>query len=567
MTTSAQTPQYYFISYCRQEVTFADNFSRELTKRGLPSWVDFRNLIPGQPWQPQLDAGVRDSAAILLVVSKASMASAPVKDEWIKSLAAGKRIILIIFEACPLDERLAQLEWVDFTGKFESAMKELVARLAQPPQKMASLPPQAGSRLPEEAKAFFGLSIFAAILAIAGGILTFALAYLLVNSTVLLALNAISSGMVVENNPLRSVIISGLLMSVFFLWLPAIWNFVQIPLQIQNRKHHAEHLMWTLNRLAFANLFLLLVPLTSAVTDIWVDLQGETMSTTLQAILCISVPLMLVIFGVCFALYRLLISDSMYRWAGPTGALLKAPRPDKSKYKQKEKPLRVAVESARQDRPYAEAFKASIEKAGLVYVESPQDAEVVLTLLSAYQSKSNFDPEQKTLIPVLLQKCEVDPGLSQLQWVDLRYGQDSIDAVVHLLDEPHELLRTLGVLPVRAPVLPTGVKRLVNVLSIVLPIALVFTIVSLMDGSVFGSGGFLNFLILPSLYFLRRYITERKLKNVPFLSYWLVFGIAVVLAVLSLFAAWDPALLFVPFAWLIPLLIWSKEVRMWLPAA
>src|SRR5262245_50863611 len=97
-TTDSKSAPYYFISYPRQEVTFVDSVSRELERRGIRTWVDFRDLVPGQPWQPQLDKAVQNADAILLVVSKASMSSRPVKDEWTKSLGAGRRIILLLFE-------------------------------------------------------------------------------------------------------------------------------------------------------------------------------------------------------------------------------------------------------------------------------------------------------------------------------------------------------------------------------------------------------------------------------------------------------------------------------------
>ena len=95
---------HYFISYSRQEVSFADSLARELEKRKLSPWIDFRNLVPGSSWQSQLDAGVAQAKAILLIVSPASMSSEPVKDEWRKSLRQGKRIILIIFEGAEVDD-------------------------------------------------------------------------------------------------------------------------------------------------------------------------------------------------------------------------------------------------------------------------------------------------------------------------------------------------------------------------------------------------------------------------------------------------------------------------------
>jgi hypothetical protein len=558
--TASQSAQYYFISYCRQEVTFVDSFSRELEKRGIRNWVDFRQLVPGQPWQRQLDDGVGNAAAILLVVSKASMASAPVRDEWTKSLACGRRIILILFEPCTVDPGLAGLEWVDFTGDFDTAMDQLTRLLAQPAQKTTAAPPCEGVRLPGAAKAFYSLSIAAAILAVLGGIFVFLLSSLLILQDVQLALLNPDT---YESNELRSMISMGMFMSLIFLWAPAVWSFVRTPWRIRTRTHNAGQLRGALNSLVFANLFLLLVPVTRAVTNIWDDFD---MGTVVQGTLCVSVPLMLLIFAVCFLLYRLLVSDSMYRWAGPTGAIIRLARPDLSKHRANGTSMRIAVESAPPDRLYAEAIKASLVNAGHTPTENLQEADLVLPLLSVYKNNSSCDPEQKRLVPVLLQRCDVDPHLSQVQWVDLRYGRTSIEALANLLDEPRELLRVLGVLPVRTTILPGGVKWLTSVLSIVLFISAVFGFSSLMDIQYSAPAFLVNLIIAAGTYFLRRYVVDRKLKYLRFLSYTLVLGSAILLALLSVFANWEPALLLVPVAWLVPLLMLSKDVRMWLPA-
>ena len=149
-STDAQTTPYYFISYSRQEVTFVDSFTRELEKHGIRTWVDFRNLVPGHPWQEQLDEGVANAAAVLLVVSKSSMASGPVKDEVKKSLAAGRRIVMIIFEPCTIYSDLKEREWVDFTRDFPSATEQLKSILAQPEGKMTISHPEKYAR--EKAK-------------------------------------------------------------------------------------------------------------------------------------------------------------------------------------------------------------------------------------------------------------------------------------------------------------------------------------------------------------------------------------------------------------------------------
>ncbi|HET9914257.1 MAG TPA: toll/interleukin-1 receptor domain-containing protein [Anaerolineales bacterium] len=558
-TASGSAP-YYFISYCRQEVTFVDSFSRELEKRGIRNWVDFRKLVPGQSWQPQLDDGVGNAAAILLVASKASMASAPCKDEWTKSLAAGKRIILIIFEPCKVDPGLAGLEWVDFTGSFDTAMNQLVKLLAQPAQKMTSAPPQDGIRLPGAAKTFYGLSILAALLAVLGGIIIFLAISDIVYQQIIPVLQG---GNAPTENEFRNLIINGLLMSLILIWFPAIWGFVQIPWRVRNRTYNAGQLSGALNSLVFANLFLLLMPVSHSFTNAWA---GLDMGRVFQVVICVSVPLMLLIFGVCFLLYRLLISDSMYRWAGPTGAIIRVTRPDLSKHLKNGELMKVAIESAPQDKLYAQAFKASLVKAGHIPTENLQEADIVLPLLSVYKNNSSCDPEKTRVVPVLLQRCGVDPRLSQVQWVDLRYGQVSIDAVTNLLDEPDKLLSTLGVLPVRTTILPEGVKRLTGALSVVLSISVVFTLMYMMEMGSSTLAFLLGLLIVSGTYFLRRYIIDRRSKYLPFLPYRWVLGSAVLLALLASFAKWDPIWLMLPLAWLVPLLMLSKEVRMWMPA-
>ncbi len=568
-TSTASTPApYYFISYCRQEVTFVDSFSRELEKRGICNWVDFRNLVPGQPWQPQLDDGVRNAAAILLVASKASMASAPCKDEWTKSLAAGRRIILILFEPCKVSPDLAGLEWVDFTGNFDSAMNQLLKLLAQPAQKMTTTPPCEGIRLPGAAKTFFGLSILAAILTLPGAYFTFQITRLLVlmgvNAELQAYINGTTSPLNPEGESLRLLVTNGMLMSVLLLWIPAIWNFIQIPWRVRSRTYNAEQLRSALNGLVFANLFLLVVPATTSFTSVW---KGLDLGTVVGWI-CISVPLILMTFAICFALYRLLVSDSMYRWAGPTGAIIRVAKPNLAGQIKNGMPMKVAVEAAPQDRLYSEAIQASLVKAGHTLTDNLQEADVVLPLLSVYKNNSSCDPEQKRLVPILLQRCDVDPRLSQVQWVDLRYGKTSIDAVAKLLSEPKELLRTLGVLPIRTTILPSGIKRLNSVLSIIMAISVVFTLLYLNEllHSAYDIALLLSLLVISGAYFLKRYLTNRKLKSLPFLSYIWVLGFTVLLAVLASFAKWDPIWLLLPFAWLVPLLMLSKDVRMWVPA-
>jgi hypothetical protein len=135
-----------FISYSRREAPFVDSLLRELEKRELKVWLDYRTLVPGRPWQKQIYEGLVNTEVVLLVVSQESIASKNVAWEWKQALELKKRIILVIFEAVKLPPELEDCEWVDLRGRFKAGIKELVRQLATSGQPR-SVPPQKGIKL------------------------------------------------------------------------------------------------------------------------------------------------------------------------------------------------------------------------------------------------------------------------------------------------------------------------------------------------------------------------------------------------------------------------------------
>jgi hypothetical protein len=554
-TTDSRPAPYYFVSYSRQEVPFVDSFSRELEKRGIRTWVDFRNLVPGHPWQPQLDEAVQNADAILLIISKASMSSLPVKDEWTKSLAAGRRIILIIFEPCNLDPGLVGLEWVDLTKRFDRAMLKLIALLESPSPTVTAAMPEKNIHLPRLAVVSMGLSLLLAIL-----LITQAAVSLLVIFLLKLPRRPIGIS-IPDPTPFDSFLISVALTAIFLVWLPTLVYFLWLPVQIVRRRHSAQTTGNLLYALLSVSLFLLIVPFVSALAAN--SLETEYPFTLLllsdgyfevASITVITLVLMI----------RLLRSEGMYRWSGPKGVILRPSTPDLAGHTNNGIPMRILVESAPQDQPYARELKDSITRAGHICTDDAQNADIVLPLLSAYKTNSAHNPETIRLIPVLIQRCEVDKHLSRLQWVDLRYGKVSMDALANLLDEPMELLRLIGVLPVRRLILPGTINLLSNLLSILL-VFLLFRAI----GSVENLSAALPWLILMAAYYLlKKYLTDRTLKYLPILPYWWAVGLAALLALAGNLALQPIQLGVLPvflLLWLIPLLMLRKDVRIWLP--
>ncbi len=129
-----------FMSYSRRELGFVDDLVSKLEGENYDVWLDYRALIPGTPWNVQIDKGLTEADTVLLVVSKAALASEYVALEWRHFLETNKRVILLIFEAVDLPKELEQYEWVDFRGSYKAGLAELFSQLKQPIQEEHPVP-------------------------------------------------------------------------------------------------------------------------------------------------------------------------------------------------------------------------------------------------------------------------------------------------------------------------------------------------------------------------------------------------------------------------------------------
>ena len=135
------------MSYSRRELGFVDDLVSNVEGQGYKVWLDYRVLIPGTPWRAQIDKGLDDAGTVLLVVSKASLASENVALEWRHFLEMDKRVILLIFEAVDLPKELEKYEWVDFRGSYKVGLDELFSQLKQPIQEEHPVP-ESGFKMP-----------------------------------------------------------------------------------------------------------------------------------------------------------------------------------------------------------------------------------------------------------------------------------------------------------------------------------------------------------------------------------------------------------------------------------
>jgi hypothetical protein len=154
-----------FMSYSRRELGFVDDLVSKLEEKEYTVWLDYRSLVPGKSWEEQIYQGIKNANVVLLVVSKASMASENVGMERKRVLEQNKRIILLIFETVDLPAELEKFEWVDFRGNYENALKELDRQLQMPEQEEHPVP-QTGFKVPFIVWVAFALSVVTAVMSI-----------------------------------------------------------------------------------------------------------------------------------------------------------------------------------------------------------------------------------------------------------------------------------------------------------------------------------------------------------------------------------------------------------------
>ncbi|TQJ05942.1 toll/interleukin-1 receptor domain-containing protein, partial [Amycolatopsis cihanbeyliensis] len=120
-----------FVSYSRHEFNFAEAVAATLRSHGaLQPWLDVQRLRPGDDWERKLDQGLEDADALLLVASRAAIASPYVRREWSRALERGIPIYIGVVEAVELPDELSDAPVYDLRTRFWSRTAALGAVIA-----------------------------------------------------------------------------------------------------------------------------------------------------------------------------------------------------------------------------------------------------------------------------------------------------------------------------------------------------------------------------------------------------------------------------------------------------
>jgi len=106
-----------FISYDRDDSDFAELVQGRLEKAGHDTLLDIEILNAGDDWRDELDQAIRDSHALVVIMTPEARASAYVAYEWAFALGANINIIPLELKASAFHPRLDVLQRLDFTNK------------------------------------------------------------------------------------------------------------------------------------------------------------------------------------------------------------------------------------------------------------------------------------------------------------------------------------------------------------------------------------------------------------------------------------------------------------------
>jgi hypothetical protein len=458
----------YFVSYSRQELTFADSFSRRLEKSGYEVWIDFRSLVSGRRWQDQIDEGIRNATTMLLVVSQESMTSPAVYDEWTTALQNNKRIILIIFEATNLKsteklrercghavaqglvtgniaelnkagcsygwDALSQCEWVDFRQAFSKAIQQLDVMLKSVSREATSPAPQSGFRMPPTPRLACYLSWITALLSI---------------PFVIPAVQLVPLPRKLKRRTYDYNIIRLHLIGVIVLWI------LVLPV-IEPSTPLLLILVWAFP--ALAPLALLALLMYSPGMYRWGGPGGAPVSAMLHGTPFITRPYVLVAV-LLLALIVFLVSQPPAICFGVLllyWALRKVVLRGWIQSIAQPRPVRFTIDYSPMDEGIVSEIVQKLQRAGHEYISSSdQDIDCTLIVLSLYHTSTKLALQEakQRVYPVLIDEFNVNhlgEDLSQIQWIDLRRAAPTkIELLPRVIHDPDLLSRYLGVPPAR----------------------------------------------------------------------------------------------------------------------
>lgn len=120
---------HIFISHSSDDNAITAEIADALTAAGLPVWVDFDGVAPGDSWYDEIETRIRDCPVFLLVWSHAARRSRWVRKEMLSAIEQNKPLRVVRVDDEPLGLAIVDVQHIDLTADQDGGIRKLIADL------------------------------------------------------------------------------------------------------------------------------------------------------------------------------------------------------------------------------------------------------------------------------------------------------------------------------------------------------------------------------------------------------------------------------------------------------
>jgi DNA polymerase III delta prime subunit len=118
-----------FISYNRDDRTFALRLRDKLREWGHSTWLDVDDIPPGDYWPDAIDNALKCANAVVAVFSPTSMTSRNCRNEWDWTIENHKPLIPLLWRECPISHRYTSINFIGIESNEPAGFAQLRTRL------------------------------------------------------------------------------------------------------------------------------------------------------------------------------------------------------------------------------------------------------------------------------------------------------------------------------------------------------------------------------------------------------------------------------------------------------
>ncbi len=142
-----------FISYARPDSVFALKLAKDLQTTAATIWLDQLNIEAGENWDNAVQKALAGCGIFVVILTPAAVASENVLDEVAYALDNKKQVLPILQQACDRPFRLSRKQYIDFTGDYDTGLKQLFKALKVSPVAKAPVKKTAKAKIKSESGA------------------------------------------------------------------------------------------------------------------------------------------------------------------------------------------------------------------------------------------------------------------------------------------------------------------------------------------------------------------------------------------------------------------------------